>query len=72
MILSQITSQARFDGFSVPLKAADFSVGRFPVASYIRPNRLFTVEQSVVLRSSGRVKTEKLQAVLAAVRQILA
>jgi mRNA interferase MazF len=72
LILCQITSQARFDGFSIDLHATDFSQGRLPLASYIRPNRLFTVERSVVLRTAGRVRPDKLQAVLAAVRQILA
>lgn len=70
LILSQITSQARFDGFSISLDAADFARGRLPLASFIRPNRLFTVEKSVILRSSGHVRNDKLQAVLAAVRQI--
>ena len=70
LILCQITSQARFDGFSIPLVSADFAKGKLPLASFIRPNRLFTVEQSVILRSSGQVKDEKLKTVLAAVRQI--
>ena len=70
LILCQITSQARFDGFSIPLGPADFAHGRLPVASFVRPNRLFTVEQSVILRTAGRVRQDKLQAVLAAVRQI--
>jgi mRNA-degrading endonuclease toxin of MazEF toxin-antitoxin module len=70
LILCQITSQARFDGFSIALGPADFSRGRLPVASFIRPNRLFTVEQSVILRNSGQVRDDKLKAVLAAVRQI--
>src|SRR4029078_10007006 len=70
LILSQITSQARFDGFSIGLDPADFMQGRLPVASFIRPNRLFTVEQSVILRSSGQVRSDKWEAVLAAVRDI--
>jgi mRNA interferase MazF len=70
LILCQITSQARLDGYSIPLGQADFLQGRLPLASYIRPNRLFTVDQSIILRSAGRVKDEKLDAVLAAVRQI--
>jgi mRNA interferase MazF len=70
LILAQITSQARYDGFSIPLGSNDFDRGRLPVASYIRPNRLFTVEQSVILRRSGQVRSDKLNSVLAAVRQI--
>jgi mRNA interferase MazF len=71
LILSQITSQARSDGFSISLLDTDFSQGRLPHASYVRPNRLFTVDQSVVTRSAGRVLAGKLQEVLAAARKIL-
>lgn len=70
LILAQITSQARYDGFSIALNQNDFDRGRLPVASFIRPNRLFTIEQSVILRRSGLVRRDKLDAVLAAVRQI--
>ena len=70
LILSQITSQARSDGFSISLDAGDFVRGKLPLASFIRPNRLFTVEQSVILRSSGHIRSDKLLAVLAAVRNI--
>jgi mRNA interferase MazF len=41
LILCQITSQARPDGYSVPLTAADFERGRLVRDSFIRPNRLF-------------------------------
>src|SRR6478672_2140019 len=64
LILSQITSKARFDGFSIALGTADFSRGGLPMDSYVRPNRLFTVEQSVVLRRSGQVHDNKFKAVL--------
>lgn len=70
LILAQITSQARYDGFSIALGPNDFDRGRLPVASFIRPNRLFTVEQSVILRRSGVLRQDKLDAVLAAVRKI--
>lgn len=70
LILSQITSQARFDGFSIALNAADFAKGSLPLASFVRPNRLFTVEQAVIIRMAGRVKPAKLQEALAAVRLI--
>ena len=49
LILCQITSRFRSDGYSVPLAIADFERGRLSVESFIRPNRLFTVEQSVIL-----------------------
>jgi len=70
LILCQITSQAKFDGFAVGLQATDFIRGTLPIASYIRPNRLFTVDQAVIVRIAGRVSPAKLQETLAAARKI--
>ena len=72
LILCQITSRARSDGFSVPLATADFTRGRLAVDSFIRPNRLFTVEQSVILYAAGKVSDAKLQEVKAKIRQLFA
>jgi mRNA interferase MazF len=71
LILCQITSQARSDGFSISLAASDFVRGGLPITSFIRPNRLFTVDQSVIVRFGGHVKSIKLQEVLTAARKIL-
>jgi len=72
VILCQITSQMRSDGFSVPLAVADFEKGRLAVDSFIRPSRLFTVEQSVILYAAGKVRTVKLAEVKAQIRQLFA
>jgi mRNA interferase MazF len=61
LILCQITSRARSDGYAVPLTVADFEQGRLAVDSFIRPNRLFTVESSVILYAAGKVKPDKLK-----------
>jgi mRNA interferase MazF len=72
LILCQITSQSRFDSYAVPLVAADFEHGRLAVDSFVRPNRLFTVEQSVVLYTAAKVTKAKLQEVRARIRQLFA
>lgn len=72
LILCQITSQAHFDRFSVPLGAADFERGRLAVNSFIRPNRLFTVEQSVILYAAARVSEAKLNEARAKARALFA
>jgi mRNA interferase MazF len=59
-ILYLITSQIRSDGFSVPLTQADFLNGRLELDSYIRPQRLFTVEKSVILYTVGEITASKL------------
>ncbi|MDB6024164.1 MAG: growth inhibitor [Verrucomicrobiales bacterium] len=70
LILCQITSQPRSDGFSIPLNIPDFEQGRLAVESFIRPNRLFTVEQSVVLYSAAKIRNTKLQEVKTKIREI--
>lgn len=72
LILCQITSQSRSDGYSVPLAVADFERGRLAVNSFIRPNRLFTVEQSVILYAAGKVKDSKLKEARAKIRELFA
>ena len=72
LILCQITSQLRSDGFSIPLTQADFQSGRLAQDSYIRPQRLFTVEKSVVLYTVGQVTVPKLQEVKARLRGLFA
>jgi mRNA interferase MazF len=70
LILCQITSQTRPDGYSVPLTTTDFQSGRLTVDSYIRTNRLFTIEQSVVLYTAAKIGGAKLTEVKAKLRQL--
>jgi mRNA interferase MazF len=70
LILCQITSRAHQDTFSVAVAATDFQSGQLHVHSYIRPNRLFTVEQSVVLYTAARLTRAKLEETLSRIRQI--
>jgi mRNA interferase MazF len=70
LILCQITSQFRSDGYSISLTVADFERGRLTKDSFIRPNRLFTVEQSVILYAAGKVKDSKLWEVRAKIRDL--
>jgi mRNA interferase MazF len=70
LILCQITSQVRSDGFSIALTQADFQSGRLSQDSYIRPQRLFTVEQSVILYTVGRVSAQKQEEVKTKLRRL--
>lgn len=72
VILCQITTQAHSDAYSVALVAADFEHGRLAVDSFIRPNRLFTVERSVILYAAAKVTQAKLQEVRTRIRQLFA
>ena len=70
LILCQITSQAHHDSYSISLDTNDFQTGRLAVRSYVRPNRLFTVEQSVILYTAARLTSAKLDETLAKLRQM--
>ena len=72
LVLCQITSRNRSDGFSIPMAVDDFEKGRLAVDSFVRPNRLFTVESSVILYTAGKVKATKLAEVRAKIRQMFA
>jgi len=59
LILCQITSQARADGYSIRLDDADFAAGGLPLSSRIRPNRLFTADAGIIVYRAGHVSEAK-------------
>lgn len=71
VILCQITSVARRDAYSIPLIASDFARGGLPQPSTIRPNRLFTADDGLILRSAGAVTPAKLQEVIDKIVEIV-
>jgi mRNA interferase MazF len=70
LILCQITSHQHFDSFSVELRAGDFETGGLSMTSYIRPNRLFTVEHTVIHYVAGHTTTAKLAEVKKRLRDL--
>jgi mRNA interferase MazF len=61
LILSQITSKNVYDDFSVTIEAGDIENGSLAQTSNIRPNKLFTAEESLVVYRVGTLKPEKLK-----------
>lgn len=72
LILCQITSRFRSDSRAVELLSGDFEQGKLAVGSLVRPNRLFTVEESVIIYVAARVRPEKLDEVKVKLREIFA
>ena len=71
IILCQITSKDVRDSFSVPLTASDFDQGSLPVISNIRPNRIFTADKNIIIKTSGTVKPVVLKKVVRVIVDIL-
>ena len=70
LILCQITSRAHWDSFAVPLDASDCERGQIGEPCFIRPQRLFTVGQRVILHSVGKVTAQKYDEVFKKVRAL--
>lgn len=59
IILCQITSKTKFDGYQVDLSASDFETGNLPIESNIRPNKLFTAQRSIIISAAGKITSAK-------------
>ena len=71
LILCQITSKDVKDECAVKIKETDFTQGALKTESNIRPNRLFTADQSIVLYKTGRLKAEKINQVIEKIVHII-
>ncbi len=63
-VLCQITSNAYGDPMSQPIVAGDFDSGGLLVPSFVRPGKLFTADDKIVLRSLGKLSKPRLQVIL--------
>lgn len=70
LILCQITGRAHWDSFAVPLDNSDCQRGEIGQPCLIRPQRLFTVEQHVILKSTGQVTRQKFDEVFKKTRAL--
>jgi mRNA interferase MazF len=61
VILCQITSQNIKDSYSISLDEEDFKSGNLNKKSNIRPNRIFTADQKILLYKTGSLKKEKIE-----------
>ena len=71
VILCQITTPARLDGYSIPISRADFETGRLDRDCFVRPNRLFTADSNIVIRAAGRLSQGKIGEVVEKVIEIV-
>ncbi len=55
LILCQITSKPYSSKMAIPIKPSDFSSGNLPLESFVRPDKLFTADPSIVKNSIGEL-----------------
>ncbi|MDZ7313684.1 MAG: type II toxin-antitoxin system PemK/MazF family toxin [candidate division KSB1 bacterium] len=71
IVVAVITSKAtKPDAYSLILESKDLEIGQLPEASLIRVHKLFTIEQSRILRRFSILGTAKLRETLSLLRQL--
>ncbi|NJN24387.1 MAG: type II toxin-antitoxin system PemK/MazF family toxin [Acaryochloridaceae cyanobacterium RL_2_7] len=71
VILCQITSQQVRDDYAISLTEADFLTGSLRQASNLRPNRIFTADQGILIYKVGTVSLDKMAQVVNRLIKIL-
>ncbi len=61
VLCCQITSEERFDNYSIELRDEEFVTGALKQKSMIRPNKIFTADKSIILYKVGMIKTTKVK-----------
>ena len=68
IILCQITSKSYGDPYSLLLETRDFVKGSLPQTSFIRPNKIFPADFSIITGIVGHISLEKIDEVVAGCR----
>jgi mRNA interferase MazF len=71
MILCQITSQSIRDNYAIFLDDKDFETGGLKQVSNVRPNRIFTAAQQIILYKIGKLNIGKMNSIIEKVVEII-
>ncbi len=63
-IVCQITTIKRTDNKSISLFNSDLKNGVLKIESYLRINKIFTIDKSLILYKFGEIKKEKMNVVI--------
>jgi mRNA-degrading endonuclease toxin of MazEF toxin-antitoxin module len=70
LILCQITSKPYASKSAIRIESTDFEEGNLPIISYIRPDKLFTAETSIIEKSAGKLTEKSINIALQSVRTL--
>jgi mRNA interferase MazF len=70
-VLVQVTSKPYADGAAVELTDASFVSGSLDRTSYARPGKLFTANESLIVRSVGELSGDSVEKIIEAVIRLL-
>ena len=70
LILCQITSRPYSSKTAIKIELKDFEKGSLPVTSFVRPDKLFTADSSLIKGVAGKLSTKKKHQILLEVRKL--
>ena len=70
LILCQITSKPYSSKTAIRIEPSDFTKGGLPVISYVRPDKLFTADASIIKDKAGELTPKVKNMILQKVRRI--
>ena len=70
LILCQITSKSYTSKIAICIKSEDFTKGSLPVVSYVRPDKLFTADATIIKSSIGELTPTIRNKILKCVREL--
>ena len=70
LILCQITSKPYTSKISICLRTTDFAKGSLPIVSYVRPDKLFTADRTIIKKTVGQLTIDAKNHVLDSIRAL--
>lgn len=70
LVLCQITSKPYSSKSALRIESSDFSKGHLPIISYVRPDKLFTADTSIIKGVAGKLKNNTKKIILKNVSQL--
>lgn len=64
VILCQITSRPYSSKSAIQIDSSDFTEGKLPIVSYVRPDKLFTADMSIIENTAGTLNKKVLGTIL--------
>jgi len=71
LIVCQITGKSYEKSVEIPIKKEDFQRGNLKIESYLRLDKIFSVEKSLIKYKAGSLKNEKFEEILTKVISFL-
>lgn len=70
LILCQITSRSYSSKTAICIDALDFSKGELPVVSFVRPDKLFTADTTIIKDTAGKLNIKMKKNILKKVSKL--